>query len=177
MLKTAKVDQETFGKGQQIKKGAQQWRLVLSSLICCLSNNKSQASCDFMVLHFPSDIGVKTLALLRGKWSKNSQQNSAALTQPTCQQFGPFTKKLFSKPEIFAAAQSQAAVLRETQPWEVCTPSPPCLRCDAVNTNMMLCRTFQIWQLSCSISGQIADWRAPPGWGQGMNKQAKTKMN
>lgn len=57
-----------------------------------------------MVLHFPSDIGVKTLALLRGKRSKNSQQNSAALTQPTCQQFGPFTKKLFSKPWDFCCS-------------------------------------------------------------------------
>lgn len=28
MLKPAKADQETFGKGQQIKKGVQQWSLL-----------------------------------------------------------------------------------------------------------------------------------------------------
>lgn len=98
------------------KKGVQQWSLVLNSLICCLLNNKSQASCDFMVLHFPSDIEMKMLALLRRKLSKNSQYNFAALTQPTRQQFGSFTKKLFSKPEISAAVQS-CSFVRDTTLW------------------------------------------------------------
>lgn len=122
MLKAAKTDQETFGKGQQIKKGVQQWSLVLSSLICCLLNNKSQASCDFMVLNFPSNILVKMLALLRIKWTTN-QPVELCSTYPThMPRVWPIYYKTFS--------QSQAAALREAQPCEFCTFNPPCLCSD-----------------------------------------------
>lgn len=70
-------------EGTTNKKRCPTVKPALSSLICCLLNNTSQASCDFMVLQFPSNILVKILATAQKKMiSKTASRTLQHLPNP-----------------------------------------------------------------------------------------------